>query len=138
MVRLTRKGFSMIEMLIFLFIISIISFTSFILIDFYRSTERLEKGEFIESLNKDIYRLSFLSLSRGSSYKFDLNNKDYIDSNFHDLSNFKNCRPFDQVNSVFKVTASGEFLPIRLICKTKYSEIKILISENGIIKEFNG
>ena len=128
----------MLEILVFLFVVSLITFITFISLDLYSSNEQPNKTAFLLNINRDITKLSQYALSLGTTVKFDLNNNNNLVLKKLNLNSFNYCKPLHQINPVFFISSSGEVHPLKLICLLKNSEIEIFINENGIVKENNG
>jgi len=121
-----KLGFSLLEIVIFVSIVSIISISIFLV---HNNNNSYSKDELLKLVKNDIRDLQNISLSKQEIIKFSLkNSKD----NFKKFKVLKYCKSYETKNYIL-ILPSQIIKPIDLICSLNENQFKISINKQGEI-----
>ena len=121
-----KLGFSLLEIVIFVSIVSIISISIFLV---HNNDNSYSKDELLKLVKNDIRDLQNISLSKQEIIKFSLENSD---DNFKQFKVLKYCKS-DETKNYIVILPSQIIKPIDLICSLNESQFKISINKQGEI-----
>ena len=121
-----KLGFSLLEIVIFVSIVSIISISIFLV---HNNDNSYSIDELLKLVKNDIRDLQNISLSKQEIIKFSLENSN---DNFKKFKVLKYCKS-DETKNYIVILPSQIIKPIDLICSLNESQFKISINKQGEI-----
>ena len=121
-----KFGFSLLEIVIFVSIVSIISISIFLV---HNNDNSYSKDELLKLVKNDIRDLQNISLSKQEIIKFSLENSN---DNFKKFRVLKYCKSDHAVNYIL-ILPSQIIKPVDLICSLNENQFKISINKQGEI-----
>ena len=121
-----KLGFSLLEIVVFVSIVSIISISIFLV---HNNDNSYSKDELLKLVKNDIRDLQNISLSKQEIIKFSLVNSNVSFKKFKVL---KYCKSDDTKNYIL-ILPSQVIKPVDLICSLNENQFKILINKQGEI-----
>ncbi len=121
-----KFGFSLLEIVIFVSIVSIISISIFLV---HNNDNSYSKDELLKLVKNDIRDLQNISLSKQEIIKFSLENSN---DNFKKFKVLKYCKSDGSKNYIL-ILPSQIIKPVDLICSLNENQFKISINKQGEI-----
>ena len=121
-----KLGFSLLEIVIFVSIVSIISISIFLV---HNNDNSYSIDELLKLVKNDIRDLQNISLSKQEIIKFSLENSN---DNFKKFKVLKYCKSDDTKNYIL-ILPSQIIKPVDLICSLNENQFKISINKQGEI-----